>query len=149
VRAATSQSTGRALLAWLACLASTMALTGGGGRPSMGSSSMSSSVGAKKHNKLTNRYEQEVQVAFPLKPLGEAETEEEEEWLSEEDFQTYSVRVRLRCSPMMMMMMIMMLFADGCVIEHSSVCGKWWMERAKTISTIPGREPPLTTRWND
>lgn len=75
-----------------------------GGRTSGGvgpaTTSMSSIVGSKKHNKLTNRYEQEVQVAFPLQPLGkptdEGEGEQEgQEWLSEEDYQAYSVRVRV------------------------------------------------------
>lgn len=63
----------------------------------MATTSMSSIVGSKKHNKLTNRYEQEVQVAFPLQPLGKPTDGEEpgQEWLSEEDFQAYSVRVRV------------------------------------------------------
>lgn len=62
---------------------------------------MTTSVEGKKHNKLTNRYEQQVQVAFPLQPMGgggsggEGKQEGEAEWLSEEDFQTYSVRVRV------------------------------------------------------
>lgn len=74
-------------------------MSGGGVGPA--TTSMSSIVGSKKHNKLTNRYEQEVQVAFPLQPLGKPADDGEEEgqeWLSEEDYQAYSVRVRTRLS---------------------------------------------------